>query len=231
MRCSFFFIYLFAWTATAHAASYEARSPRHAITVNIVSLGGDDVRYDATITDVVTGDVLASEQMNARRGETAGGNINVRDLLIRIRVAEESRFMASVEIQQGDVVIDRIDAYWSTSPRQIEKVTTARGGALKVEGDVKAPVVIKRVEPFYSEKAKKAGIGGVVIIEVTIDRSGTVKPPYVVLKPLPFGLDLAAVEAVKRWKFKPATLKGKPVDVVFNITVAFKLDTASPQPH
>ena len=45
-----------------------------------------------------------------------------------------------------------------------------------------------------------------------------------VLKPLPFGLDQAAVEAVKKWKFKPGTLNGQPVDVIFNLTVNFKLN-------
>ena len=45
-----------------------------------------------------------------------------------------------------------------------------------------------------------------------------------VLKPLPFGLDQAAVDAVKRWKFKPGTLNGQPVDVIFNLTVNFKLN-------
>jgi outer membrane biosynthesis protein TonB len=32
-----------------------------------------------------------------------------------------------------------------------------------------------------------------------------------------------AVEAVKQWKFKPATLNGEPVDVLFNLTVNFTL--------
>ncbi len=45
-----------------------------------------------------------------------------------------------------------------------------------------------------------------------------------VLKPLPFGLDQAAVDAVRRWKFKPGTLNGQPVDVIFNLTVNFKLN-------
>ena len=46
-------------------------------------------------------------------------------------------------------------------------------------------------------------------------------PP--VLKGLPMGLSEAAEEAVKRWKFKPATLNGKPVSVYFNLTVNFQL--------
>jgi protein TonB len=51
-----------------------------------------------------------------------------------------------------------------------------------------------------------------------------------VLKPLPFGLDQAAVEAVKQWTFKPATLNGQPVEVIFNLTVNFMLQTAPPPP-
>ena len=43
------------------------------------------------------------------------------------------------------------------------------------------------------------------------------------LKGLPMGLSEAAVSAVKQWKFKPATLRGKPVDVYFNLTINFTL--------
>ena len=55
-----------------------------------------------------------------------------------------------------------------------------------------------------------------------IDRNGNVRDVKV-LKPLPFGLDQAAVDAVRRWKFKPGTLNGTPVDVIFNLTVNFKI--------
>jgi len=94
---------------------------------------------------------------------------------------------------------------------------------LRVGGDVKAPVVINRVEPVYPEVARKARISGIVIVECIIDKNGNVTNVQV-LKPLPFGLDQAAVDAVKRWKFKPGTLNGQPVDVIFNLTVNFKLN-------
>jgi len=45
-----------------------------------------------------------------------------------------------------------------------------------------------------------------------------------VIKGLPLGLSESAVEAVKQWKFKPGTLNGEPVEVIFNLTVNFKLD-------
>jgi TonB family protein len=94
---------------------------------------------------------------------------------------------------------------------------------LRVGGDVRAPVVVQKVEPSYTEEARKAQINGIVIIEAIIGRDGVVKDARVI-KPLPFGLDQAALDAVKQWKFKPGTLNGQPVDVVFNLTVNFRLD-------
>ncbi|MEA2346017.1 MAG: periplasmic protein TonB [Thermoanaerobaculia bacterium] len=94
---------------------------------------------------------------------------------------------------------------------------------LRVGGDVKAPVAISKVDPVYPEVARKARISGIVIVECTISKNGDVTDIHV-LKPLPFGLDQAAVDAVKRWKFKPGTLNGQPVDVIFNLTVNFKLN-------
>ncbi|HEU4520602.1 MAG TPA: energy transducer TonB [Thermoanaerobaculia bacterium] len=92
----------------------------------------------------------------------------------------------------------------------------------RVGGDVKPPVSITRVEPTYTEIARKARIEGIVIIEAIIDRNGNVTDARV-LKPLPMGLDQAALEAVRRWKFRPGTLNGQPVPVIYNLTVNFRL--------
>jgi type IV pilus assembly protein PilQ len=54
-----------------------------------------------------------------------------------------------------------------------------------------------------------------------IDHTGVVKDARV-LKPLPFGLDQAALDAVKQWTFQPATLNGQAVDVLFNVTINFR---------
>lgn len=96
-------------------------------------------------------------------------------------------------------------------------------GPIRVGGDVKAPVVMERVDPVYTAEARKRGITGIVIVEAIIGRDGLVKK-VTVLKPLPYGLDQAAVDAVKQWKFKPGTLEGKPVDVIYTLTVNFNLD-------
>jgi TonB family protein len=96
-------------------------------------------------------------------------------------------------------------------------------GYKRVGGDVKAPVVLSRVEPVYPDEAKVQRIAGIVILQILISDTGDVAD-VTVLKPLPYGLDKAAVDAVKQWKFAPATQDGAPVPVVFNITINFKLN-------
>jgi protein TonB len=59
-----------------------------------------------------------------------------------------------------------------------------------------------------------------VIVETIIDGNGNVTDVRV-LKGLPMGLDASAIDAVKKWKFKPGTLNGQPVPVIFTLTVNF----------
>jgi TonB family protein len=98
---------------------------------------------------------------------------------------------------------------------------------LRVGGDVKAPEIVSRFDPPYTEEARKQRVSGIVIIEAAIDKTGSVTDAHV-LKGLPYGLEEAAVAAVKQWMFKPATLNGKPVDVLFNVVVKFELRPDAP---
>lgn len=95
-------------------------------------------------------------------------------------------------------------------------------GPIYVTGDVQKPEKISEVFPVYTEIARKARIQGVVILQTIIDKEGNITDVKV-LKGLPMGLAEAAVDAVKQWKYKPATLNGKPVAVYFNLTVQFNL--------
>jgi TonB family protein len=228
MRRFSILILLLASAVTLHAASYEAHSPHYSVAIDVVTLGADDVRYDIKITDVVTGQVLASPQLTTKRGGTADDEFHAQDLHMWIHVTEGTRITANVEFMRGEDTVDAIQATWSTRPKKA--VTTASPGPpFHVGGDVKAPVLINRVEPIYPEEARRARIMGIVIVQAIITRDGVVKNVEV-LKPLPYGLDQAAVDAVKQWTFKPATLDGKPVDVIFNLTVNFMLGTPMPPP-
>jgi periplasmic protein TonB len=95
-------------------------------------------------------------------------------------------------------------------------------GPIFVTGDVQKPVKVSDVQPQYTEIARKARIQGVVILQTIIDKDGNITD-IKALKGLPMGLTESAIEAVQQWKFKPATLNGKPVAVYFNLTVNFQL--------
>jgi TonB family protein len=93
----------------------------------------------------------------------------------------------------------------------------------RVGGEVTRPEKIAGSPPQYTIEARKARVQGVVILEAIIDEQGDVTNVNV-LKGLPEGLDQAAVDAVKTWKFKPATFEGRPVKVYYTLTVNFTMD-------
>jgi TonB family protein len=98
------------------------------------------------------------------------------------------------------------------------------GQPYRVEGNVTRPEKISGSPPVYTIEARKARITGVVILEAIIDEQGNVTDVKV-LQGLPMGLDQAALEAVKNWKFKPATLDGQPVKVYYTLTVNYTMET------
>ncbi len=93
----------------------------------------------------------------------------------------------------------------------------------KIGGDVQPPAVVHRVEPRYPEKLKADRKGGVVVLQVPIDREGHVVNPAVV-RHADSEFEAAALEAVQQWRYAPATLHGKPVSVYLTVTVRFLPD-------
>jgi periplasmic protein TonB len=87
---------------------------------------------------------------------------------------------------------------------------------------VSAPIPIYKVEPEYSEEARKAKFQGTVEISIVIDERGM--PTNIrILRPLGLGLDQKAVEAVSKWRFRPGMKDGRPVAVVAKVDVSFRL--------
>lgn len=104
----------------------------------------------------------------------------------------------------------------SSSPPSPSSAERARQ-PLRVGGDVVAPVVVTRANPDWSKLPKNFRYTGIVILEMVIDENG--KPVQVrALKGQPALAD-PAIAAVRQWRFKPGTLHGKPVPVIYNLTV------------
>jgi protein TonB len=100
--------------------------------------------------------------------------------------------------------------------------TIEQSGPLPVIGDVKAPVVLRRVQPVYPRAALAARMNGFVIVECIIDRTGVVRDTKV-LRSSSALFETSALEAVQQWQFSPGSLHGRPVDTIFNLTVTFTI--------
>jgi periplasmic protein TonB len=96
------------------------------------------------------------------------------------------------------------------------------GGVFRVGGGVTAPTLLFKVEPEYSEEARKAKYQGTVVLYVEVDAAGGARNLRVV-RSLGLGLDEKAIEAVRKWKFRPGLRDGKPVIVAATIEVNFRL--------
>jgi periplasmic protein TonB len=84
------------------------------------------------------------------------------------------------------------------------------------------PVLLVKVEPEFSEEARKAKFQGTVLLGIEVDTSGHAKNLRV-LRGLGLGLDEKAIEAVSRWLFRPGVEDGRPVVTSATVEVNFRL--------
>jgi protein TonB len=81
--------------------------------------------------------------------------------------------------------------------------------------------LIKKVRPKYPKQARKQHVEGTVIMRATIAKDGTISDLQLVSgDPL---LTQAALDAVKKWKYRPYLKDGQALDVETQITVNFQL--------
>jgi len=84
------------------------------------------------------------------------------------------------------------------------------------------PQLIYKVEPEFSEEARKAKYSGVVILAIEVDASGKARG-FRVLQSPGLGLDQKAIDAVTLWRFRPGYQDGKPVVTGATVQVDFRL--------
>lgn len=92
----------------------------------------------------------------------------------------------------------------------------------RFEGAISPPVLLWKIEPEYTEAARRAKIQGTVELRLEVDMRGQTRN-ISVRRGLGLGLDECAVEAVKRWRFRPGYRNGKPLVTTALVEVSFRL--------
>jgi len=89
---------------------------------------------------------------------------------------------------------------------------------------IRNPTLLKEVKPAYTPEAMRQRIEGVVILEVVVQKDGTVGDVRVMRSlDAATGLDNEAINAARQWRFKPSTLGGEPIDIYVTLELAFRL--------
>jgi TonB family protein len=102
-----------------------------------------------------------------------------------------------------------------------ENKTGVWGDRVVVSGEDLRQRILHRVEPVYPEKAKRQQLEGTVRLRVAVDGSGNVEDVKVLSGSALF--TQAAAEAVRQWRFETMQVEGKPVPVVGEVAVTFRL--------
>jgi TonB family protein len=99
------------------------------------------------------------------------------------------------------------------------------GGVYRGGGSgVTDPVPTYQPRPGYTGEAMRARIQGDVWVECTVTTQGVCSDVHVVRSlDSKYGLDQEAVSTALKWRFRPGTFQGKPVDVIVVIAVEFTL--------
>ena len=87
-------------------------------------------------------------------------------------------------------------------------------------GDMVRPVLLVKVDPSYPQVARRAGLGGRVTVRAVIAEDGSVESVELFASTNPL-FNEAAVDAVRKWRYRPALMNGRPVRVYFSVVVDF----------
>lgn len=90
-------------------------------------------------------------------------------------------------------------------------------GPFEIEGDVKVPVAIHRVEPDRPDGVTETGQ---VLMQTVIGLDGVARDIRIIRSPHPKLSDVS-IEALKQWRFRPGTLHGRPVETIFYVQITF----------
>ena len=140
------------------------------------------------------------------------------------KAAEQGNALAQANLKTLDKDLQENLTHGATQNSRSEAAASDKESAPRaiMAGGIIAPHAVYAPDPEYSEGARKAKLEGEVLLSLIVDPEGKARDIRVIA-PFGDGLDEKAVDAIKTWKFDPATKDGKPVAVQIMIEVSFRL--------
>jgi TonB family protein len=123
------------------------------------------------------------------------------------------------------VMMSHLPEYWQeyfTSKSEHRQFMPKDTSIKVVSEGMTPPRVLNSIDPSSNEYAQKYGIAGMELLRTVVDATG-VPRQMAIQRPIGFGLDEKAVEAIKNSHFRPATVNGQPVPVVVDLVVTFRI--------
>jgi TonB family protein len=138
--------------------------------------------------------------------------------------------MTNVFIAPGEKLADELPPFWQSffqeqqaaKDQNTEPKCSTPPGVLRKGDGASVPRLLSKVDPVYTDVARRGKIEGSVILCVVVQHDGTIGSVQL-FQPLGLGLDESAVDAVRKWRFQPGTKDGNPVDVLATVEVSFRL--------
>jgi protein TonB len=110
---------------------------------------------------------------------------------------------------------------WVLSFVELRLGEEVQNKAEPTSGDLSGPVPLLKVDPKYPPSLMRAKVEGEVVLYAVIRKDGSVDSIQLV-KGIDSQLDLNAMEALARWKFRPAERKGAPVELEAIVHIPFR---------
>lgn len=196
----------------------RAIRPRTAVVPRL-KIQPDLVHTPVEVTVSVPEVVFPTLNLSAYSGEQVACSYDVPEAATPVPSAEppEEAVAPPPEAKEEPVVA------LEPKPRKEPPADDDRSSAIETRKLDRAPQPVRTVPPHYPALAKRRGLTGNALVRLQIDERGAVVAAEVVECTGHSGFGRAALNAVRRWRFRPATYLGEPVSVTCLQTIRFEL--------
>jgi hypothetical protein len=178
--------------------------------------------------------ILEGERVGLKLAGAAPKRVDLQGLRIAIDRPADGDFSGALNaifVDDVESLIPLLPSYWQLYAK-VNFIPADRSGHLtsdvafsdpsitKIDGDVKAPKILKSVEPLYTQAAHDLQYSSKTLVGLFVEETG-IPSHLMVVRGAGLGLDEQALYAVSRYVFAPATENGKPIRVRLNIEVSF----------